>query len=133
MNTDELVAKRANLQRVKEFARNLKKYNDTHIQTSSDKLPAPAQAIEIQKQVEKSASKRSKALEFAKQIPKPKLKESLSDDYRMVDPNQGEPDSHEKDIYGLTADESNKLSELELKHLEKKKQIEAIKKSLRMK
>jgi hypothetical protein len=127
LNTDELIAKRANLQRVKEFARNLKQYNDSTL-IQQPKLPAAAEQVEINKSMQKLVSKRTKAIEFAKQIPKPKAKTSVASE---VD-NSG-IDVNEKDVYGTTNDDAQRLAELEMKHEEKRRQIEAIKRSMGMK
>ena len=126
------MAKRANLQRVKEFARNLNKFNDSYIKTQTSKLPPPNQVHEIQKATEKISSKRTKALEFARHIPKPNVNSKETEEDYVE--NNGQCDKlDDKDVYGLTSSEANRISELETKHLEKKKQIEAIKKSMGMK
>lgn len=119
-----MIAKRANLQRVKEFARNLKQYNDSAL-IQQPKLPAAAEQVEINKSMQKLVSKRNKALEFARNIPKPKPKPTVIDE---VD-NSG-IDSTEKDVYGTFSHDAQRLAELEMKHAEKRKQIDAIKKSM---
>lgn len=59
--TDQLVQKRANNQRIREFSITLREQNKTQIKPVRDEQPAS-----------KSLSAREKAIEFAKNIPKPK-------------------------------------------------------------
>nr|CCA20381.1 conserved hypothetical protein [Albugo laibachii Nc14] len=61
--TDQLVQKRANNQRIREFSRSLREQNKTQIKSVREEHPAS-----------KSVSAREKAMEFAKTIPKPKPK-----------------------------------------------------------
>ncbi len=113
LNSEELVAKRANAQRIKDFARNLQSFN-------KDQIVKQKESLEVNpRQERKEPTARDKAREFAKNIPKPKVRsapkersvECVSDGMNL------EP-------------ERNLLEELETKHLQSKRQVEAIKKSL---
>lgn len=70
LNTEELVAKRKNLERIKEFSKQLRVVNQDLIQQQR-KLPPATEQIDIEKSKQKLNSKRQKALEFARNIPKP--------------------------------------------------------------
>lgn len=112
MNTDELKAKRANVERIKEFSKNLKQFNKEMI-TQQPPPPEP----------EKEPSKRDKALAFAENIPKPKVKKPAEE--------KSESPIYDKGVVYSKADEQERhINELEQKHLQSKRQVEAIKKSL---
>lgn len=64
LNREDLVAKRKNIDRVKEFSRKLRAMNAKELKTQPWKHRAPVPA---------GASKRDRALQFAKKIPKPKV------------------------------------------------------------
>lgn len=64
LNREDLVAKRKNIDRVKEFSRKLRAVNAKELKTQPWKHRAPVPA---------GASKRERALQFAKNIPKPKV------------------------------------------------------------
>lgn len=74
-----------------------------------------------QQQQKKEESKKEKALQYAQNIPKPKVKT----DSKQSNVNEG------KNI-GMVSEavEVSRLDELTSKHLQNKKQVEAIKKSL---
>lgn len=74
----------------------------------------------------KLESKRSKAMEFAKNIPKPKIKAAPVVD--AVD--ESEVNGGGRFEMGEGYESEIKLQELEAKHLNKKKQIEAIRKAM---
>jgi len=129
LNSDELVAKRANVERIKEFAKNLHEYNRNTL-LQQRKLPASTEAREIVLDKMKHESKRAKAIEFAKQIPKPKASESKSkspakriDDDEYLTAN---------DEFGLGHQELSKIQSLQVKHEESRKQVEAIKRAMGM-
>lgn len=77
LNSEDLVQKRANAERIKAFSKNLRAINKAtqpkKSDSNNDSPPAPSGAAKT------SASTRLKALEFAKRIPKPKHS-SRSDD-----------------------------------------------------
>ena len=71
MNTDDLLAKRANAQRIKDFARQLKDFNKiTQDPTKRTLEGEKARQLEIARNFQES--KVAKAAEFAKHVPKPK-------------------------------------------------------------
>ena len=124
LNTEDLIAKRANVDRVKEFAKNLQQFNHEHLRTQK-KLPPSNEKFEIEIAQKKQESKRQKAIEFAKNIPKPKANKSKDQEGANNDDEGGGQfqmgEGYEEDI---------KLQELEAKHVNSKKQIEAIRKAM---
>lgn len=73
LNREDLIAKRANLDRVKEFSRNLHNYN-RQVLSQAPKLPSASEKRDIRLSEQKYQSNRQKALEFAKSVPKPKVR-----------------------------------------------------------
>jgi hypothetical protein len=125
LNSDELVAKRANADRVKEFSKNLKHFNKQSL-GNQKKVPSGQELVQASVAKSKVDSKREKMLEFAKNIPKPKIKPDLKapefeHGYMMA-----------PDKFGMPFEDASKLQELEAKHIESQAQVEAIKKSLGM-
>ena len=72
LNSDELVAKRANLDRIKEFSKNLQNFNSEAIR-QQPKLPPSSEKRDIALSQQKLNSNRQRAIEFAKNVPKPKV------------------------------------------------------------
>jgi hypothetical protein len=134
LNSAELVAKRANVERIKEFAKNLHEYNkNTMLQQK--KLPASTEVREIVLDKMKHESKRNKALEFAKHIPKPKV--GREQDGKMKSPMQrvdeeGEDYMTANDEFGFGYKELSKIHSLEVKHEESRKQVDAIRRAMCM-
>jgi hypothetical protein len=143
LNTDELKAKRANADRIKEFSKNLNSFNRVAIKESAVESHE-GDSDRHQKAEKKSA--REKANEFSKQVPKPKV-------VRASAAAAGRPPQrHEEssDGYGTAAEEyclseldhdiydygiednggNSRLQELQEKHGENKKKADAIKRSL---
>ncbi len=125
LNSEELIAKRANAERIKEFSRNLKNYNkDTITKQKMEMMEAGNYETSAKKKENDAVSSREKALAFARNIPKPKVKTVTSkkeSEYEDMGPTmQLGPDDEDR----------NALAELEQKHLQSRKQVEAIKKSL---
>jgi hypothetical protein len=108
LNTDELVAKRANAERIKEFSKNLKVFNKNVMPKRDGNTDTN----------QKAESKKEKAIQYAQNIPKPKVK--------------AEPKPMEPKNVGVATDavEVSRLDELTSKHLQSRKQVDAIKKSL---
>ncbi len=132
LNTDELVAKRKNADRIKEFSRQLRHFNKD-VLTQQPKLPSSTEAKDLVTSKVKQESARQKALEFAKNIPKPQAPASVAENgmsrvSRSADGTNGRNDG------GLYMDdeavEAAKLQELESKHMQNKAKMDAIKKSL---
>ena len=113
------------------------------ILSEQKKLPASneLQSIQVSKQVE--ASNRARAIEFAKNVPKPKVvvkdEPVRSKKYASMDADdgyEGEGDDGymmQNDMYGDNYMTNAKLQQLESKHEDTRKQVEAIKKSLGLK
>lgn len=116
LNTDELVEKRANRDRVKEFSQQLHSVNQRVCSTKSKRPP---------KQVVKPKSTRDKAQEYAKRVPKPRVRrpepvyENNEDDDLLVD---GEVGAEAE----LTA-----LEQLEMKHNAARKEVDAIRNEMK--
>ena len=72
LNSDTLKAKRANKERVKEFSDNLQKYNKAEIEAHK-KLPSSVESRDLELSINKQMSKREKALQYGKKVPRPKL------------------------------------------------------------
>lgn len=100
-------------------------------------------AIEITKK--KLESNRERSIQFAKEIIKPKIKNDIKNNVinnNYSSNNDGYDDNNDnfgndkyindKDEYGMTNENANKLSELQNKHLNSKRNIEAIRKSMGM-
>lgn len=133
LNSAELIAKRANVERIKEFAKNLHEYNRNTL-LQQKKLPASTEVREIVLDKMKHESKRNKALEFAKQIPKPKI--GREQDGKMKNSMQrvDEEDDYmtANDEFGFGYKEFSKIQSLEVKHEESRKQVEAIRRAMCM-
>lgn len=133
---------------------NLKKYN-SEVLLQQQKLPSVIEQSHLEKTKSKYSSSREKALHFAKNnIPKPKTKSITTEEVENSLESQFNPIKSNVNLKVETnnqkvpkfkklntksnddidyIDESNelkKIEDLELKHLENKKQIEAIKKSM---
>jgi hypothetical protein len=157
LNTDELVAKRANLERIKEFSKNLNNYNRQTI-SQQTKLPPSAEKHDITISQQKYNSKRQKAIEFAKNVPKPKVAAQPSQrqpldgskvrgngdyfDEFEADDGFGYPSSSNNSHQNVAGNMSfggeeykreSRLLELEAQHNSSKAQIDAIRKNLGLK
>lgn len=117
MNTSELVAKRANAERIKQFSKNLNDFNKVSIKNNIS-----ADEKEAMKQV-KVVSKREKALQFAQNVPKPKVIEKSS----AMTNNNGMKAGRN---IGVASAPTSKIDELTSRHQQSKMQVEAIKKSM---
>lgn len=112
LNTSELIAKRANAERIKQFSKNLHEFNKANIKQgiSADEKLALRNV--------KAPSKRDKALQFAQNVPKPKV--------NVPKANDNVP----KRNVGVSVEKASKLDELTSRHQQSRKQVEAIKKSM---
>lgn len=72
MNTSELLAKRANLQRIKDFARQLKDFNKSTLDPSKPRYLEGRRARQVEIARKFQESKVARAAEFAKHVPKPR-------------------------------------------------------------
>jgi hypothetical protein len=150
LNTDVLRAKRANLERIKEFSRNLKQYNKQALDQQK-KLPNSEELNDIEINKRKLESNRERMLSFAKNnIPKPKIvSDNKSQDIKYNQKhnhhNYDEIEDDKDDVFDdgfMTRDDNkygngdnarmSKIMELEAQHKAKQMQIAAVKKSLGM-
>lgn len=159
LNTDELIAKRKNLDRIKEFSKQLRQVNADML-TQQPKLPSASEQNDLQIARNKYESTRQRALEFAKNnVPKPKVARNAQLDDRRdprgyYDEETDNGPSQLRDAtrrsqsagersgsyggsrsnLGIPMDEdafqAAKLQELEAKHQQSKARMEAIKRSL---
>lgn len=129
LNTDELKAKRANLDRIKQFSKNLKTFNEETIK-QMPKLPSSVEKHEIEISKKKMESKRAKALEFSKRIPKPKVTSVI---LKSQDDQSDMVDYKRQDEEAMANKDEVHLYELEKQHDDQRKQIEAIRRSMGMK
>ena len=129
------------MQRIKDFSKNLQSFNRENLR-QQPKLPPAAEKSEIVISMRKQDSKRERMLEFSKQIPKPQVRNPKpfgnndiiydEDDDDTFDPgmpprrNRGQGDGGN---YSTSADDY-RLQELEAKHNNGKKQIDAIRKQM---
>ncbi|TMW65206.1 hypothetical protein Poli38472_009373 [Pythium oligandrum] len=133
LNSSELVQKRANLERIKAFSKNLREIN---------KVTAPSHNPEdddaAQKKKKAQSSSRDKALAFAKHIPKPRIQQ------RPLAESPGAPSSSSSNeslptlnkvtrpINSIVDDEtedddlSSELQALQMRHQASKAQVEAL-------
>jgi hypothetical protein len=142
LNTDELKAKRANADRIKEFSKNLNSFNRVAIKE------AAAESHEGGHHKAEKKSAREKMKDFSKHVPKPKARpsavanhapsggrhEESSDGYGTAAQEYCISSEIDHDIYDYEGIEDNggnsRLRELQEKHGENKKKADAIKKSL---
>ncbi len=132
LNSDELIAKRANAERIKEFSKNLRNFNSQMI-GNQQKLPSGSESHDIDNAKKKILSARERALQFAKNIPKPKVNK---DSYKSVD---DVIDLHDDDgymrvsyeQYGMESKQAKYLEDLEAKYMDSKRNVDAIKRQLK--
>lgn len=130
LNTDELRAKRANLERIKEFGRNLRNFNQ-NILESQPKMPNGNEAHDLDVAKKQQESKRQRGLQFARNIPIPKVASTNANSSN----NRGDSDdnaymniTHEQ--YGMESKKAKRLEDLEAKYADSKRNVESIKKSI---
>jgi Jhy protein len=123
-----LKAKRANADRVKDFSKQLHEFNKVSL-SDQRRLPYSSEAVGVQMTKKKLESSRERANQFAKKIPKPAIvKPKGSPDGRV------EEDDEMLCGFGMSAgdEKASKLEELQAKHLESKRNIEAMRRSMGM-
>ena len=137
------MAKRANLDRIKEFAKNLNSYNK-QVLLQQSKVPPSQEALEMSIAKQKQESSREKAIEFARQVPRPRPRptrrreeegDSSCSPRRSANLRGEGVGDRDRDLHYSSKESSDlqapsRLEELEAKHNQGKKQVEAIKKSL---
>jgi hypothetical protein len=140
LNTEELVAKRKNADRIKQFSKQLRDFNKESF-SNQPKLPSSVEQSDLMTSKKKYDSNRIRGMEYAKHIPKPKLATNSQDQCDGEDQQQQQDqqdDERRRVSYtggGLYMDEdalqAAKLQELEAKHQQGKARLEAIKKSIK--
>lgn len=116
------------MERIKDFSKKLNEYNRSTLFQQRKNVPSDEhRSIELSKQ--KLESKRQKAIDFARNIPKPKTnKKGLNHNINYA--------THESDhLYenDFIDEDSRRLLELQEKHDLNKAKIETIKKSMGLK
>lgn len=151
LNTDELVAKRKNAERIKEFSKQLRAVNSETL-SAQRKLPSAAEQSDIEKSKQKYESKRQRALEFAKMVVKPGPgSDPLDEDgeggfgVRSMSAGQAQPTTKktmrrpqpqpQQRMMQLAADNEDgeaaaRLLELEARHSQSKAQVDAIRRAM---
>ena len=125
LNSTELIAKRANKERVKDFSRNLRAINQRMIRQARSRKP---------KAKSKKLSTREKARMYAQNIPKPRgfnRDTPLSRMSRKENINDGYDDEQENDQYngmdGYGIDNNmSQLDQLEMEHQNSRYDVDAI-------
>ncbi|KAF0696636.1 Aste57867_12617 [Aphanomyces stellatus] len=130
LNAVELVEKRANMERIKEFSKNLRQINQA----------TPKKVVTAPVEEKKVASTRDKALAFAKQkVPKPKVRKPVSpvketSSRRGGGGSQMSPPPRDPVVHGRRNDYDDEEAEsiqselqlLQLKHKAARAQVEAL-------
>ena len=138
MNTDILKAKRANAERIKDFSKQLQDFNKASL-SEQRRLPQSSELSDVQVSKRRLESNRERAIQFSRGVPKPaiKLKNTNSNstaERKGSEEEEGDEDDNKDDDdgWGLSSAKASKLRELQLKHLESKKNIDAMKRSMGM-
>lgn len=133
LNTDILKAKRANADRIKDFSKQLNDFNKVSL-GDQRRLPYSSEASGVQISKKKLESNRERAMQFAKNIPRPvvKGKEMKSSDGDGDDEDDMADRLMSGSDYGVIDQNAFKLEELQAKHLESKRSIDAMRKQMGM-
>ena len=135
MNTEVLRAKRANAERIKDFSKQLQDFNKVSL-SEQRRLPHSSESSDVQLCKRRLESNRERAIQFSRGIPKPVIK--LKND--AGERKGGEVDEVEERFmknsdeneWGLSDTKASKLRDLQLKHLESKKNIDAMRRAMGM-
>ena len=134
LNREDLVHKRNNIERIKEFSKHLRSFNKDVI-LQQRKLPSATEQNDLELSKQKYESKRHKALEFAKNIPKPIVSHTnreSGNSTRLAHTRSAGSDNGNLLYMDEDAVERARIQELENKHEQNKAKIAAIKKSMGM-
>ena len=153
MNTEILKAKRANAERIKDFSKQLQDFNKASL-SEQRRLPQSSELSDVQVSKRRLESNRERAIQFSRGIPKPAIKlknsnsnsnaerkgdeeeegeEEIEERFRRKNHSNNDDDDDDYDGgWGLSSAKASKLRELQLKHLESKKNIDAMKRSMGM-
>ena len=143
LNTDVLKAKRANADRIKDFSKQLNDFNKIAL-SEQKRLPYSSEASGVEVSRKKMESNRERGMQFAKQIVKPVKKDNVNGggggdrgrggdrdgEYGGDDMNGEEGFMRGTDEYGMPHEKASKLQELQAKHEESRRNVEAIRKSM---
>jgi len=147
MNREDLKAKRANLDRIKEFSKNLQNVNKA-VLSDQKKVPSASEMADIKVSKQKGGSNFARATEYARNVPKPKVVREEQSGPRAGRRPRAEDDGYagsleadggeghyvmQNDVYGADYATSSKMEALDNKHLETKRQVDAIKKAMGLK
>ena len=135
MNSEVLKAKRANAERIKDFSKQLQDFNKVSL-SEQRRLPQSSELSDVQVSKRRLESNRERAIQFSRGVPKPVIK--LKND--AVEKRGDEESEKEErfmkssndDEWGLSDAKAAKLRELQLKHMESKKNIDAMRRAMGM-
>ena len=122
LNTDELIAKRANKERIREFSRNLRTINASKIRRqacSTKTAPRTGESIRNEeKMLKQRNSARQKARDFARHIPRPRQKLISGDNERQCHGRKAVSQNSLHADIGMQSDDHplSALDELEMQH-----------------
>lgn len=135
MNTEILKAKRANADRIKDFSKQLNNFNKINL-SDQKKIPYSSEASGVEISRRKIESNRERAMQFAKQIPKPVNKLKVDGIGRVEEDGTGTGSGADlylqSDEYGQSYEKATRLQELQAKHEDSRRNVQAIRKSMGM-
>ena len=131
LNTDVLKAKRANADRIKDFSKQLNEFNKVSL-GDQRRLPYSSEASGVQISKKKLESNRERAIQFAKNIPRPAIKGKEMKSFDVDDEDDMADRLMSGSEYGVGDQKAFKLEELQAKHLESKRSIDAMRKQMGM-
>ena len=129
LNTDILKAKRANADRIKDFSKQLNEFNKVSL-GDQRRLPYSSEASGVQISKKKLESNRERAIQFAKNIPRPVIKGKEMKSFDADDDDIADRLMCGNDY--VVDQKAFKLEELQAKHLESKRSIDAMRKQMGM-
>ena len=137
MNSDILKAKRANADRIKDFSKQLNEFNKISL-SDQKRIPYSCEASGVEISRRKLESNRERAMQFAKHIPKPLIKLKGDGSGKGEEDGTGTGERTTDDVYlqadeyGQSYEKASKLQELQAKHEDSRRNVQAIRKSMGM-
>ena len=133
LNSEVLKAKRANADRIKDFSKQLNEFNKVSL-SDQKRIPYSSEASGIEISRRKLESNRERAMKFAKHIPKPSIKSKTDGVGSGKIDEEGTTDDMylQADEYGQSYEKASKLQELQAKHEDSRRNVQAIRKSMGM-
>ena len=148
LNTEVLKAKRANADRIKDFSKQLNEFNKLNL-LDQKKVPHSSEASGVEMCRKKMESNRERGMQFAKQIPRPSSLKTKSETATNSNSNSNSNGDRDRghsledeegcegfltrnDEYGMPYDKASKLQELQAKHEDSRRNVQAIRKSMGM-